>query len=82
MNDNSMLTVADGSNIDGNTANVSSPASLSPLSSWLIRHGAVDARSLKERDFAMLGLGGDAAVASVSARRMMEEASTCFLIPR
>ena len=38
--------VINGSSIDNNTATVSSPASLSPLSSWLIRQGALDAWSL------------------------------------
>ena len=67
----SALTVADDSSIGGNTAtaNVSSPASLLPLRSWLSCQVAIDARSLRKRDFAMLELGGEAALASVSARR-------------
>ena len=80
----STLTLTGGSSIDGNTAGaVSSPACLlSPLSSWLIRQGAIDARSLRKRNFAMLELGGDAALACVPARRMMEEAPTCLTLPR
>ena len=55
----STLAVTDGSSIDGNTVEsfVSSPASLSPLSLWLIRQGAIDTRSVRERDFALLELG-------------------------
>ena len=52
MTDSSTVTVTGSSRIGGNTANtVSSPASRSPLSSWLIRQGATDTRSLKKRDF-------------------------------
>ena len=57
----STVTVTGGSSIDGNTASVSSPASLSPLSSWLIHQGGIDTRSLIKRDFAMLELRGDTA---------------------
>ena len=71
----STLTVTDDSHIDDNTATVSSPASPSPLSSWLIFQRAIDVRSLRKRDFAMLELGGGAAVARLSARSM-EEASS------
>ena len=76
----STLTVMEGSSIDGNTAKVSSPASLSPLSSRLIRQGAIDARSPRKTDFAMLELRVVAAIARVSARSP-EEAPTC-LLPR
>ena len=82
MTSSSTVTVADGSSIDRNYADSASlPASLLPLSSWLIRQGAIDARSLRKRDFAMLELGGDVVFACVSARRT-EEAPTCILLPR
>ena len=77
----STLTVSDGSSIDGNTAaTVSSPASLSAISSWLTRQGAIGAWSLWNRDFAMLELG-DAAFTCMSARSA-EEASWCLLLRR
>ena len=57
MTDSSTVMVTDGSSIDGNIAgNASPPAPLSPLSSWLIRQGTIDARSLRKIDFAMLEL--------------------------
>ena len=75
MSDSSTLVVTNGSSINGNTAaNVSSPASLSVLSSWLIRRGTIGALSLRKRDFMMLEFSGDAAVACVLVRRT-EEAS-------
>ena len=70
----STMTVTGGSSIVGNTASlVRLPAPLSSLSSWLIQIGAIDARSLRNRDFAMLELGRDAVVAHASARRTVEE---------
>ena len=78
----STVTVTDGSSIDDNNAGaVSSPESLSPLSSWLNCQGEIDAQSLRKRDFATLELGGEAEIACVSARRA-EEALVWVLPPR
>ena len=46
MTSSSTLAVTNGSSIDGNTATVRPPASLSPLSSWSIHHAAIAALSL------------------------------------
>ena len=81
MSDSPTLVVTGGSAIDGNTANVNSPASLSPLSSLLIRQEAIDVRSLRKIDFAMLELGGDAALARAPAHRE-EEAPSLIRLPR
>ena len=79
----STMAVTGGSSIDDGAAasHASSPVSLSPPSSGLICPGAVDVRSLRKRDFAMLELGGDAAAFRVSVRRM-EEAPMFIIIPR
>ena len=77
----STVTVTSGSSIDRNTAFVSSPVLMSPLRSWLIRQEAIDTRSLRKRDFAMLELGGDSGLAYASARST-EEALSWMIIPR
>ena len=82
MSSSSTMTVTSGSSIDGNTASkVSSPAFALASSSLLVRRGAIGARSLRKRDFAMGEHEGKTALTRASARRR-EEAPTCSVLPR
>ena len=73
----SVMTVTDDSSIDDNAALVSLPASLSPLSSWLTREGAIDADLTRDARPRVRSQDGGGAYLLSSSKLTVSDDSHC-----